>query len=198
MPKISGKHLSELHLEALTNIINKNTNNHPDNRPMLAFFLVGDRDDSRIYVDIKKKMCDKIGITYKEYHLPEVVGVNELAKKIDICNRDPLVHGIIIQLPLPDHLPEESLLQLVDPDKDVDGFHSLNIARLVSNQIIDYDEEGKGEGDDGKGNGVDEGESVGNEKIITLVDHNYSYSRDTEIGVIQKNIVQQHHAQKGF
>ena len=52
MPKISGKHLSELHLEALTNIIKKNTNNHPDNQPMLAFFLVGDRDDSRIYVDI--------------------------------------------------------------------------------------------------------------------------------------------------
>lgn len=89
MPKISGKKISELHLEALTNIIKKRNSNNPDTKPpMLAFFLVGNRDDSRIYVDIKKKMCDKIGITYREYHLSEVVGVNELAEKIDICNRD--------------------------------------------------------------------------------------------------------------
>ena len=91
-------------------------------------------------------------------------------------------------------MPEESLLQLVDPDKDVDGFHSLNIARLVSNQIIDYDD---GE-DAGEGAGEDagEGDGEGAEKLITLVESNYS--RDKEISDIQKDIVHQHHAQKGF
>ena len=138
--KLSGKIVSDVHLNALTNIIERRTSVGGWRIPRLAFFLVGNRADSRIYVDIKKKMCDRVGIGYKEFLLPDETSSSILAENIELCNCDDTIDGIIIQLPLPDHLPEESLLQMVYPDKDVDGFHALNIARLVSRPVMDSEE----------------------------------------------------------
>jgi len=194
MSKLSGKIVSELHLQAISRIIQKRQQKN-DSSPELAFFLVGDRVDSRLYVDIKKKMCDRVGIHYREHVLPENVSCQQLAEKIQVCNKDGAVDGIIIQLPLPDHLPEESLLQMVDPDKDVDGFHSINIARLVSRPVMDSSEiseifedrhEGRGEGDcDGTDN------NVSLEVAKECNDEN-------KIQCIQKSIINTSRTERGF
>ena len=188
MSKLSGKIVSELHLQAISRIIQKRQQKN-DSSPELAFFLVGDRVDSRLYVDIKKKMCDRVGIHYREHVLPENVSCQQLAEKIQVCNKDSAVDGIIIQLPLPDHLPEESLLQMVDPDKDVDGFHSINIARLVSRPVMDSSEISEifEEYHGDRGNGDGDSSEVARE-----------CSDENKIQCIQKSIINTSRTERGF
>ena len=195
--KLSGKNVSELHLQAISNIITKRSGNHSDGNgddgdgdrdglvPKLAFFLVGNRIDSRLYVNIKKKMCDRVGIQYDEYLLPESTTSSVLAEKINNCNNDNTVNGIIIQLPLPDHLPEENLLQMVSPDKDVDGFHALNIARLVSRPVMTPDELEEQ---------LEENTSIGMDQYLD----NTSSDNITLVKKIQKKIVSYSRREKGF
>ncbi|KAF5192489.1 Bifunctional protein fold [Thalictrum thalictroides] len=99
--------------------------------PGLAVVLVGDRKDSATYVRNKKKACEAVGITSYESHLPEDCTEEEVLKCISDYNKDPSVHGILVQLPLPHHMNEEKILNAVKIDKDVDGFHPLNIGRLA-------------------------------------------------------------------
>ncbi|PIA60289.1 hypothetical protein AQUCO_00300057v1 [Aquilegia coerulea] len=99
--------------------------------PGLAVVLVGDRKDSAIYVQNKKKACDTVGIISRESLLPEDCTEEEVLKCISEYNKDPSIHGILVQLPLPQHLNEENILNAVNIDKDVDGFHPLNIGRLA-------------------------------------------------------------------
>ncbi|KAJ9539392.1 hypothetical protein OSB04_032125 [Centaurea solstitialis] len=99
--------------------------------PGLAVILVGDRKDSATYVRNKKKACDTVGINSYEVQLPEDSSEEEVLKHISKFNDDPSVHGILVQLPLPSHMNEQNILNAVCIEKDVDGFHPLNIGRLA-------------------------------------------------------------------
>lgn len=97
--------------------------------PGLAVVLVGSDDASEVYVRMKARACERVGMVSRTLHLPEDVGTDELFGVIDGLNSDPAVHGILVQLPLPPHLPYKAVLERVDPSKDVDGFHPLNAGR---------------------------------------------------------------------
>ncbi|MCO6450502.1 MAG: bifunctional methylenetetrahydrofolate dehydrogenase/methenyltetrahydrofolate cyclohydrolase FolD [Caldilineales bacterium] len=98
--------------------------------PGLATVLVGERPDSATYVRMKKKACAEVGIQSFGVDLPEDVSQDELKKLVEELNADPNVHGILVQLPLPGHIDEEEILGTISLEKDVDGFHPLNIGRL--------------------------------------------------------------------
>lgn len=99
--------------------------------PGLAVILVGDNPASHAYVAHKQRACEEVGILFHCHHLPTTVSEIELATVIDECNQDPTIHGILLQLPLPTHLQESKLLMRIRPEKDVDGFHPLNMGRLA-------------------------------------------------------------------
>lgn len=99
--------------------------------PGLAVILVGDRKDSATYVRNKKKACESVGINSFEVRLPEGSPEQEVLNSIAGFNDDPSVHGILVQLPLPSHMNEQNILNAVNIEKDVDGFHPLNIGRLA-------------------------------------------------------------------
>ncbi|MEM9469681.1 MAG: bifunctional methylenetetrahydrofolate dehydrogenase/methenyltetrahydrofolate cyclohydrolase FolD [Pseudomonadota bacterium] len=98
----------------------------------LAVILVGDDPASHVYVGNKIKACEQVGITSTEKKLPEDTDFDTIAKTIDALNKDESVHGILLQLPLPDHLSEvqESLVQMIAPEKDVDGLTTTNAGKL--------------------------------------------------------------------
>ena len=104
--------------------------------PGLAVILVGDRRDSATYVRSKKKACAEIGITSFGYDYPATVTQEELLAKIDELNADPAVNGILVQLPLPPHLDEATVLHRILQDKDVDGLHPLNVAQVSTNHVV--------------------------------------------------------------
>lgn len=101
-------------------------------RPCLAVLLVGDRTDSATYVRMKRKKAEQMGIDFRLLKFPESVEHFELRRRIIDLNEDDTVHGIIVQLPLPAHLNEGAITSIVEPAKDVDGFHSENAGRLLS------------------------------------------------------------------
>jgi 5,10-methylene-tetrahydrofolate dehydrogenase/methenyl tetrahydrofolate cyclohydrolase len=98
--------------------------------PGLAVVLVGDRKDSATYVRMKKKACKEVGIAPFDFEKPGDVSQDELVTLIKDLNANPEVHGILVQLPLPDHIDEELVLSEISIEKDVDGFHPLNIGKL--------------------------------------------------------------------
>lgn len=100
-------------------------------QPTLATVLVGERVDSATYVRSKGKACEELGMGSVSHNLPADVSQAELEKVIMSLNADKSVHGILVQLPLPSHLDEERVLQLISIEKDVDGFSPLNIGRLA-------------------------------------------------------------------
>ena len=100
-------------------------------KPTLATVLVGERVDSATYVRSKGKACEELGMDSVSRHLPEDISQEELEKVITELNADKTVNGILVQLPLPSHLNEERVLQLISIEKDVDGFSPLNIGRLA-------------------------------------------------------------------
>ncbi|KAJ7957063.1 Bifunctional protein FolD [Quillaja saponaria] len=99
--------------------------------PKLAVVLVGDRRDSHTFIHIKLKACEEVGIATSVAELPENCTENELVHVVSRFNEDPTVHGIIVQLPLPPQLDEEHIINFVSPEKDVDGFHPLNMGNLA-------------------------------------------------------------------
>ncbi len=105
-------------------------------RPGLAVIIVGDDPASRIYVNNKKKACAEIGYTSWEYALPAETTEAELLELITKLNADPEVNGILCQLPLPKHLDEKTVINSIDPKKDVDAFHPVNVGKIM---IGDYD-----------------------------------------------------------
>ena len=99
--------------------------------PGLAVVIVGSRPDSATYVRMKRKACDEVGITSFHKELPETATEDELLKVVKDFNADPACHGILVQLPLPKHMNEEKVLAAISLEKDVDGFHPLNIGELA-------------------------------------------------------------------
>ncbi len=100
-------------------------------KPTLATVLVGDRVDSATYVSAKQKACAELGMGSISHHLPADISQEELEKLIKKLNRSKKVNGILVQLPLPSHLNEERVLQLISIEQDVDGFSPINIGRLA-------------------------------------------------------------------
>jgi methylenetetrahydrofolate dehydrogenase (NADP+) / methenyltetrahydrofolate cyclohydrolase len=100
-------------------------------KPTLATVLVGERVDSATYVRSKGKACEELGMDSVSHHLPEDISQEELEKLIKKLNKSKKVNGILVQLPLPSHLNEERVLQLISIEKDVDGFSPINIGRLA-------------------------------------------------------------------
>jgi methylenetetrahydrofolate dehydrogenase (NADP+)/methenyltetrahydrofolate cyclohydrolase len=99
--------------------------------PGLVTVLVGADPASQVYVGAKEKTSKELGIYSERYDLPEKTSQQELLKLIDKLNKDPKIHGILVQLPLPKHLNEEEVLYAIDPKKDVDGFHPVNVGKLM-------------------------------------------------------------------
>lgn len=102
----------------------------------LAVILVGSDPASQIYVANKKKACEQLGIISKEYLLPETTTQDELLTLVNKLNADASVNGILCQLPLPKGLDEKIVIEAIDPNKDVDAFHPVNVGRIM---IGDYD-----------------------------------------------------------
>lgn len=127
---INGRSIANKIKDELKNIIIKNKIN-----PGLGIILVGERPDSQVYVRMKKKACEKIGITNFDVHLDSKISQNEVIKEINKMNENPDIHGILVQLPLPKHINEREVLNCVSLKKDVDGFHSTNIGKLALNEL---------------------------------------------------------------
>lgn len=104
--------------------------------PGLATVLVGDDPASRIYVSSKRKACAEAGIKAWDHDLPASTSQADLLGLLDDLNRDPAVHGILVQLPLPEHVDEQLVLNAVSPDKDADGFHPCNFGRLLTGNAL--------------------------------------------------------------
>ena len=99
--------------------------------PGLATVLVGDDPASKVYVGQKEKSCNNLGIYSKMINLPGDTSEEDLLKLIDELNNDSNIHGILVQLPLPKHINETRVLYAIDPNKDVDGFHPVNVGKMV-------------------------------------------------------------------
>ncbi len=100
--------------------------------PGLAVILVGDDPASKVYVRNKKLACEYIGINSFEHLLPDTTTQEELVKLIDKLNKDASVSGILCQLPLPEHIDEDAVINAIDPKKDVDAFHPVNVGKIMT------------------------------------------------------------------
>lgn len=123
---LDGKKLSEQILHDLKKTIGTFTR-----PPGLAFILVGDNPSSDAYVRMKKKACQEIGIASFDQKFPVDISEKELISYLQTLNHNPAIDGILIQQPLPPHLAVSTLMEFVDPSKDVDGFHPINMGRLL-------------------------------------------------------------------
>lgn len=99
--------------------------------PGLAVVLVGDNPASRAYVRSKDRMCQQLGLYSIKLELPATTSQEELVNTVRSLNADPAIHGILVQSPPPRHIDEAAIVLTIDPDKDVDGFHPVNVARLA-------------------------------------------------------------------
>jgi len=100
-------------------------------KPGLAVIIVGDNSASRVYVNSKKADCEECGFLSEEYALPETTAQQELMEQIEVLNARDDIDGILVQLPLPKGIDEEAVLRAISPEKDVDGFHPMNMGALL-------------------------------------------------------------------
>ena len=126
---LSGRGLSRTIQRAI-----KKEVEHYRNKPGLGIILVGDNPDSKIYVNSKRKACQKAGINCDLVHLHETCNKDTIINEINIMNNASHIHGIMMQLPLPVHLDASYILNHIIPEKDVDCFHSLNMGNLALNK----------------------------------------------------------------
>ena len=101
--------------------------------PGLAVVIVGDDPASHAYVSMKERACKAVGFYSITHKMPETITQEEIIKIITMMNNNPHIHGILVQLPLPKQIDTERILEVIDPTKDVDGFHPYNVGRMVSN-----------------------------------------------------------------
>jgi len=104
-------------------------------KPGLTVVIVGEDPASQVYVRNKKRTAEACGFNSVQHTLPADTAQDDLLELIDELNNDPAVHGILVQLPLPDHLDEQLVTQSIDPEKDVDGFHFRNIGMLTAGRL---------------------------------------------------------------
>jgi len=100
--------------------------------PGLAVILIGDDPASHSYVKMKAKACEKVGFYSITHNMPDSISQDEIIGTIQMMNDNPRIDGILVQLPLPSHIDTDKILEVIDPKKDVDGFHAYNVGRLVT------------------------------------------------------------------
>ncbi len=128
--KIDGKLMAqEVREEVKAGVAERTAAGKP--KPGLATVLVGSDPASEVYVGMKKRMCERLGMNSFSHTLDADASQEEVEALVSKLNADPTVNGILVQLPLPDHLDEEKVLQAIDLTKDIDGFHPINIGRLA-------------------------------------------------------------------
>ena len=101
--------------------------------PGLAVIIVGDDPASHAYVNMKEKACKNVGFYSIAHKMPDTITQDEIIQIIMMMNKNPHIHGILVQLPLPPHIDTNKILEVIDPKKDVDGFHAYNVGRMVTN-----------------------------------------------------------------
>ena len=101
--------------------------------PGLAVILIGDDPASHAYVKMKAKACENVGFYSITHNMPDTISQDEIIATIEMMNNNPRIDGILVQLPLPKHVDTDKILEVIDPKKDVDGFHAYNVGRLVTN-----------------------------------------------------------------
>ncbi|MBW6497647.1 MAG: bifunctional 5,10-methylene-tetrahydrofolate dehydrogenase/5,10-methylene-tetrahydrofolate cyclohydrolase, partial [Bacteroidales bacterium] len=99
--------------------------------PHLAAILVGEDPASQTYVNSKSKACHEVGFDSSTYRFPADVSEKELLETVEFINNDPEIDGLIVQLPLPKHIDPQKVIQQIRPEKDVDGFHPVNVGRMT-------------------------------------------------------------------
>jgi methylenetetrahydrofolate dehydrogenase (NADP+)/methenyltetrahydrofolate cyclohydrolase len=127
---IKGSEISKQIKEELKQEIAKLKEKH-NIIPGLATILIGDDEASKVYVGQKEKTCKELGIYSERIDLPGNTTEKDLLSLIERLNKDPKIHGILVQLPLPRHIDEKKVLYAIDPDKDVDAFHPVNVGKLM-------------------------------------------------------------------
>ena len=127
---INGTEISRVIREEITTEVATLKSDH-DLVPGLAVVLVGDDPASAVYVRNKGRACDEVGIYSETINLPSTITQYELLSKISDLNQDTRFHGVLVQLPLPTHISQRSIILSLDPRKDVDGLHPINVGRLV-------------------------------------------------------------------
>ncbi len=123
-PEVSGEIYGELR-QRIEKLKSEGTT------PGLAVILVGDDPASQVYVRNKGRKCEELGMHSETIVLPKETTEEELLQRIDALNRDPSIHGFLVQLPLPEHIDEDKVIEAIDPSKDVDGFHPVNVGRML-------------------------------------------------------------------
>ncbi len=129
---IDGKKIAEKIKDDITQEIY----NLHGQRPNLAIILVGDREDSKLYVDLKQKQAKAVGIDTHFYRLATETSEKELLAVIDCLNKDELIDGILVQLPLPKHFDTDVVVNAIFSTKDVDGFHKESLARDMEDNVL--------------------------------------------------------------
>ncbi|MBQ8836723.1 MAG: bifunctional methylenetetrahydrofolate dehydrogenase/methenyltetrahydrofolate cyclohydrolase FolD [Clostridia bacterium] len=127
---IDGKMTSTAVREKIKRDVSKFTE-ETGKTPGLAVVIVGENPASQVYVRNKHKACGEVGIYSEVHELPESINEDELLALIDKLNSDKKINGILVQLPLPKHLDEEKVLLRIDPNKDVDAFHPVNVGKIM-------------------------------------------------------------------
>ena len=127
---IDGKALALEIREQVKQSVLKRTGNG-QTAPGLAVVLVGESPASQVYVRKKREACAEAGVVSKAFDLPDTTSESELLELIEQLNNDHEIDGILVQLPLPEHIDSTTVLEAIHPDKDVDGFHPYNIGRLA-------------------------------------------------------------------
>ena len=130
MELIDGKKISGQIKEEIAREVEQ-IKNDGGKTPHLVAVLVGNDAASETYVSHKEKACNKVGMDSQVVRLDAGISEEELLKKVDELNNDEQVDGFIVQLPLPDHIDEQKVIEAIDPKKDVDGFHPINMGRMV-------------------------------------------------------------------
>ncbi|NGX28779.1 MAG: Bifunctional protein FolD protein [Candidatus Anoxychlamydiales bacterium] len=100
-------------------------------KPSLSVILVGSDPASEVYIRVKKRACEKIGINFNLDHFAESVSQEEVLDKIEELNQNPSINGILVQMPLPKHINSQKIIEKIDPRKDVDGFHPINVGKML-------------------------------------------------------------------
>lgn len=133
MKLIDGKEIANQVKEEIKNEVSKIIDND-EKAPHLAAVLVGEDPASQTYVQNKERACKRVGMISSVYNMPAQTTQKELLETVEFLNNDPEVDGFIVQLPLPDHIDEDAIIQAIKPEKDVDGFHPVNLGKMMLGQ----------------------------------------------------------------
>ncbi|GAE31879.1 methylenetetrahydrofolate dehydrogenase [Halalkalibacter hemicellulosilyticusJCM 9152] len=129
---LSGKELATKKREQMKEKVKDLVEQHVT--PGLAVILIGENPASQTYVRAKQKACADVGIYSRLIERPESISEEELLQEIDQLNDDPAIDGILVQLPLPNHITEQAVIERIAPEKDVDGFHPISIGKMMTGE----------------------------------------------------------------